>query len=189
MQDKSGIVFREGCDTTPEVDHSQSVHVERCDTTRGLDQGRMVYYEALYLIGGETKLPINEIHKQTGLNRRKIAVLQREYLCAKLLGADVKKILTTVLGHCNTSSLSLEYHFTALVIQELLDSQKFEFARFFLCLGGDFLKFININYSDITELTEDVLRSKMEVISRKHKRLFNNNNKKKEEENRHGENI
>jgi len=170
---------------------TQSVSKSEMDTTEGdtltqVNAGRLPMklaserqiYDALHLIGnGSVSLSARKISKITGLRITKFTSLHKEYLLAKSLGTNVKGIINVVLNAYNTCSLLLEYHFSALVIQELLDRQKFEHARFFLCLDGNFLKFINIHYSKICDLTEDTIRNKLEVISLKYKISFCHNNK------------
>ncbi len=133
-------------------------------------------YDALFLIGSESSsLSANQIAEITGINRDKAATLLKEYVCAKLLGVNVKEVLKTVLDSYASCGVPLEYHFAVLVIQHLLDSEKVDHARFFLCVGGKFLHFINIYFHEIAEVTESKLRNKIELISQKYKQSFTYN--------------
>lgn len=173
---------------------TQSVPKNKMDTTEGdtltpkeafrapmkLASEQQIY-EAFYLIGrGLVSISARKIAKATGLRITKFTSLQKKYVLAKLLGTNEEENLRIVLNAFSTCSIPLEYHFSSLTIQDLLNMQKLEYIKFFLCLDGNFLKFINISCIELQHLNENAIKNKLEAISRRYRISFCHNTQKGE---------
>ena len=123
-------------------------------------------YQTLALLTSDKKLSMKRISKLTGLHKEHVRLMQRKYLLAEFLGADVKEIANSVLLSYISKSLPIETYFCFCVIQYLIESRKVDQVKIFLLTTGELCRLMDIYADEIAEMDENSIVDRIEVIKK-----------------------